>query len=170
MSKTVSHVRKAANLPTDPERSALMSRVRQKGTKPELIVAQTLRSLGLGYRKTARDLPGSPDFVNRRRRWALFVNGCYWHHHHCPRGTTPTRNQEFWTAKFKANRARDARAIRALRNAGFRTMVIWECETRDARGLSDRLVKLRVGTPSCCRRPKGNSSSSWSSPRGRGPA
>ena len=131
-------------LPTDPIRSALMARVRQKGTKPELKVAQVLRFLGLAYRKTARDLPGSPDFVNRKRRWAVFVNGCYWHHHQCPRGTIPTRNREFWVAKFRTNRARDARAIRSLRMSGYRVFIVWECETQDPDRMARRLIKLRA--------------------------
>lgn len=119
-----------------------MGRVRQKGTAPELLVAKALRDLGLGYRKNARDLPGSPDFANRGRRWAIFVNGCYWHHHSCSRGTIPTRNREFWMAKFRTNRARDARAVRALRAAGYRVLLVWECESLDPIALRVRLATL----------------------------
>lgn len=129
-------------LATDPARSALMGRVRQRGTAPELAVAAALRQLGLAYRKNVRTLPGAPDFANRRRRWAVFVNGCYWHHHGCSRGTTPTRNREFWIAKFATNRARDAAAIRALRTAGFRVVVIWECQSRNPSATRKRLMSL----------------------------
>ena len=115
--------------PTDPARSDLMRRVRQKGTKAENQVAQTLRELGLAYRRNVTSLPGSPDFANKSRNWAVFVNGCFWHHHEgCARATIPTRNRAFWTQKFSANRARDAAKTRALRSMGFRVVVIWECE------------------------------------------
>ena len=129
-------------LPTDPVRSALMGRVRQKGTKPELVVAAALKRLGLSYRKNARDIPGSPDFVNRARRWAVFVNGCYWHHHSCCCGTIPTRNREFWLDKFRTNRSRDARSVRLLRAAGYKVVLIWECESRDPERLGAKLRPL----------------------------
>lgn len=130
-------------LETDPQRSRLMARIRQKGTAPELVVRRILRSLHLGYRLEARDLPGSPDIVNRRRRWVVFVHGCYWHHHtDCRRATIPKRNHEFWTAKFVANRRRDARAARDLRRRGYRVVIVWECETSDPLTLSARLERV----------------------------
>lgn len=126
--------------PVDPARSALMARVRQKGTKPEIEVARALRSLGLFYRMNVRSLPGSPDFANKKRRWAIFVNGCYWHHHTgCRRAAVPKSNAEFWRKKFRDNRARDARAIRALKNAGYRVVLVWEC---DVDTISDRLREI----------------------------
>ena len=77
--------------------------------------------------------------------WAIFVNGCYWHHHTgCLRATIPARNRDFWTTKFAANRRRDARKIRALRARGFRIVVVWECQTRDAAALAARLSRLRA--------------------------
>jgi DNA mismatch endonuclease (patch repair protein) len=128
---------------TDPVRSALMSRVRQAGTRPEKAVAVALRAMGIAYRLNSRSLPGSPDFANRRRKWAIFVHGCFWHHHTgCRRATVPTRNREFWVAKFAANRSRDARSIRALRRAGFSAIIVWECETLDSRTLQSKLSKL----------------------------
>ncbi|WP_081718677.1 very short patch repair endonuclease [Lutibaculum baratangense] len=139
-------------LETDAARSALMGRVRQRGTKPELRVAAILRSMGAHYRLNARGLPGSPDFSNRRRRWAVFVHGCYWHHHtDCKRATIPTRNREFWLEKFHANRARDAKALRALRRSGFRVAVVWECELSDPSLVEAKLSKIleprRVDVP-----------------------
>ena len=128
--------------PEDPRRSALMARVRQKGTSPEKIVGTVLRSLGQAYRLNVRGLPGSPDFANRARKWAVFVNGCYWHHHTgCKRATVPKTNETFWRDKFGANRARDARSVRALRRAGFRVVVVWECETSDPDRLTGRLQR-----------------------------
>ena len=121
-----------------------MQRVRQRGTDAEERVARTLRQLGIHYRRNVKGLAGTPDFANRRRRWAIFVNGCYWHHHKgCARATIPKRNRDFWTEKFAANRRRDATKIRALRRAGFRVVLIWECEVLDGR-VNGRLAKLSM--------------------------
>jgi DNA mismatch endonuclease, patch repair protein len=128
--------------PTDSARSDLMRRVRQKGTAAELQVAEVLRELGLHYRKNVRTLPGTPDFANRSRKWALFVNGCFWHHHGgCPRATVPSRNRSFWLAKFEANRIRDAGKILRLRRQGFRVLIVWECELRKS-GLRNRIERF----------------------------
>lgn len=115
--------------PIDAARSALMKRVRQKRTRAEDLVAAMLRGEGLAYRRNVRSLPGSPDFANKTRKWAVFVNGCFWHHHTaCRRATIPTHNRDFWVAKFAANRKRDAAKICALRRLGYRVRLIWECE------------------------------------------
>ena len=132
-------------LPTDAARSALMKRVRRSGTSGERAVAKACRDLGLSYRLNVRSLPGSPDLANTSRRWAIFVNGCYWHHHTgCLRATIPARNRDFWTTKFAANRRRDAHKIRALRARGFRVVVVWECQTLDVEVLAGRLSRLRA--------------------------
>lgn len=128
---------------TDRRRSALMARVRQKGTDAELVVAEVLTGLNRRYRKNVRSLPGSPDFANKSRRWAIFVNGCFWHHHTaCRRATLPKSNGEFWREKLNNNRRRDAKAIRKLRASGYRVVVAWECETTDRATLSTRLSKI----------------------------
>jgi DNA mismatch endonuclease (patch repair protein) len=127
-------------LQVDDATSLRMAGIRQKSTRPELVVGSVLRALGLRYRLTNRDLPGSPDFANRRARWALFVHGCFWHRHGCSATTTPTRNGEFWQAKFARNLARDARALEELRVAGYRVIVVWECETK--RGEAELLARL----------------------------
>jgi DNA mismatch endonuclease (patch repair protein) len=124
----------------DPARSALMARVRQRGTAAELVVAASLRSLGASYRLNVRALPGSPDFANRTKKWAIFVHGCFWHQHaRCKRATIPKSNKKFWLEKFAANRVRDQRALRMLRRAGYRVVVIWECETMDAERVRGKL-------------------------------
>jgi DNA mismatch endonuclease (patch repair protein) len=128
-------------LQVDDATSRRMAGIRQKSTRPELLVGKVLRALGLRYRLTNRDLPGSPDFANRRARWALFVHGCFWHRHGCSATTTPTRNREFWEAKFARNVARDARSLEELRAGGYRAVVVWECETR--RGEAELEVRLR---------------------------
>lgn len=130
-------------LETDPDRRALMQRIGRERTAPEQIVARLLRSLGAAYRRNVAGLPGSPDFANRRRGWAIFVNGCYWHRHTgCRLATVPKRNRAFWLAKFADNRRRDARKIRALRRLGFRVAVVWQCETEDPDRLSRRLGRF----------------------------
>jgi DNA mismatch endonuclease (patch repair protein) len=129
--------------PTDVTRSDLMRRVRQRGTGAEDQVANELRGLGLSYRRNVRSLPGSPDFANKTRGWAIFVNGCFWHHHtNCSRGTLPRRNRQFWLGKFEDNRARDCRGIRELRRTGFHVAVIWECEVMDSARLRRRILQL----------------------------
>jgi len=113
----------------DAATSARLGKIRQKGTKVELLVAEALRSQGIGYRKNVRSLPGSPDFANRKGKWAIFVNGCFWHHHKgCGRATIPKSNDAFWMEKFRDNRKRDARAVAALRKLGFKVLLLWECE------------------------------------------
>lgn len=138
--------------PEDPKRSALMARVRRRGTAAELVVGAALRRLGESYRLDVKALQGSPDFANRKRGWAVFVHGCFWHHHKgCKRATVPKTNEAFWRGKFADNRARDARAVRALRRAGFRVAIVWECETVDPVALGVKLSKVletrRVDVP-----------------------
>lgn len=132
-------------LVTDPKTSERLRRIPQHDTAPELLVRKLVSKLGRRFRSKNRDLPGAPDLANRRRQWAIFVHGCYWHSHTgCPRATVPKRNREFWEAKFAANRMRDARAIAALRTMGFRTLVIWECETTNLRRLKSRLRRSKI--------------------------
>jgi DNA mismatch endonuclease Vsr len=129
--------------PADPARSALMARVRQRGTAAELVVAASLRSLGASYRRNVRSLPGSPDFANQTRKWAIFVHGCFWHHHvRCKRATVPRSNRDFWREKFAANRRRDKRATVKLRRCGYRVAVIWECEIGNDDLVLERLSEV----------------------------
>jgi len=120
--------------------SARMGRVRQAGTEPELRIRRALTHSGIRYRTKNRDLPGSPDIANRSRRWAIFVQGCFWHHHNgCVRATIPKANRPFWKAKFAANKRRDAEAARELRLLGYEVLTLWECETHN-----DRFVRKSV--------------------------
>lgn len=127
-------------LTTDRERSALMQRVRRRGTPAEIAVAALCREIGLHYRLNVKSLPGSPDLANRAKRWAIFVNGCFWHaHKNCRLAKAPNRNREFWERKFIDNRARDARKARELRSLGFVVAIVWQCETADEDALRRRL-------------------------------
>ena len=91
------------------QRSAVMRRVKGRDTTPEMIVRRTLTRLGARYRLHRRDLPGSPDVAMPGRKLALFVHGCFWHGHDCPRGSrVPKQNRDYWLAKVARNRAREA--------------------------------------------------------------
>lgn len=131
-------------LVTTPERSKLMSGVRQRGTAPELAVRAALRRLGVAYRLNVRSLPGRPDVANVSRGFAIYVHGCFWHRHvGCKRTTTPTRNHEFWVTKFNENIERDRRTQDAVRARGVSVCVIWECETEDQSRLEE-IVRRRL--------------------------
>ncbi|WP_295840161.1 DNA mismatch endonuclease Vsr [uncultured Xanthomonas sp.] len=123
------------------QRSSLMSRIRGKDTKPELKVRQLAYALGFRFRLHRRDLPGSPDLVFASRRKVIFVHGCYWHRHPgCRYAYSPKSNVEFWQSKFAANVARDRLAAKALEEAGWQVLVVWECETRNVDALRIRLA------------------------------
>ncbi len=114
---------------TTPQRSALMKRVRQRGTDVELAARKALSEIGSSYRLNVNTLPGSPDMANERRRKAVFVHGCFWHgHSRCGRGRIPMTNRRFWLDKLRRNKQRDTRKISALRRLGFDVLVVWECE------------------------------------------
>lgn len=120
--------------PVTADRSRLMSKVRQKHTAPERLVRSTLQRAGYRFRLHRRDLPGCPDLVLPKHRLALFVHGCFWHRHpDCRRTTTPKTRTEFWLEKFRRNVERDAATLDALELAGWRTVIIWECEAGDER-------------------------------------
>lgn len=128
------------------QRSALMSRIRSKDTAPELVVRRTLHALGFRYRLHARELPGKPDIVFRKRRKAIFVHGCYWHGHGCRRGGSgPKSNTAYWKPKIEKNQARDERNQLALVGAGWEVMVVWECEISVRDELSQRLQAFVLG-------------------------
>lgn len=126
---------------SDPSTLARMRRQKRTGTKPEVVVRKLIRELGHAYRLNSSSMPGSPDISNRKRGWAVFVHGCYWHQHPgCRRATVPKANREWWVAKFQRTRERDARKIRDLKALGLEVLVVWECETRDSNALRRRLL------------------------------
>lgn len=121
---------------TPERRSWLMSRVGGKNTTPEIRVRKAAFGLGLRFRLHRRDLPGTPDIVFPKRHITLFVHGCFWHRHHdCPKASNPKTRADYWAEKFRANVERDARVRSELEASGWRVVVIWECETRDASSL-----------------------------------
>ncbi len=116
-----------ADVFTKAKRSAVMSLIRSSGNRAtELRFIALMREYGItGWRRNARVF-GKPDFVFRRERVAVFVDGCFWHR--CPRhATTPAGNRDFWKAKLARNAARDREVTRTLRKAGWTVLRIWEC-------------------------------------------
>lgn len=124
-------------------RSAIMSKVRSKNTKPEIEVRRALHKAGFRFRLHRPDLPGKPDLVFPRHRLALFVHGCFWHRHGCNRTTMPATNTEFWFNKFCRTLERDRRALKELEAIGWASAVIWECQIEA--GIS-RLVESLTDT------------------------
>ena len=126
-----------------PERrSFIMSSVRSKDTKPELLVRRFLHKLGYRYRVHRRDLPGSPDLVFPSRRKAIFVHGCFWHGHDCRWGRLPKSKLDYWKPKIEANRERDQRNVAALKDAGWSVKVVWQCELRHPEAAVEQIVEF----------------------------
>lgn len=113
-------------------RSMNMSHIRSTDSKPEEIVRKYLFSQGFRYRKNVRKLPGCPDIVLAKYRTVIFVNGCFWHKHNCPRFVWPSSNQDYWKPKIQRNVERDCKNQRALQNLGWNVLVVWECELKRA--------------------------------------
>ncbi|PTD98317.1 very short patch repair endonuclease [Pandoraea apista] len=121
-------------------RSWLMSRVGAKNTAPELAVRKLLFSMGYRYRLHGKALPGRPDIVFPGRRKVIFVNGCFWHgHESCRYGRLPRSRIDFWADKIARNRERDSRNVEQLRQQGWRTLTVWQCELKNFEELAQKL-------------------------------
>ena len=127
-------------------RSALMARIKGKNTKPEMVVRREAHSLGFRFRLHQRKLPGSPDLAFPRLHKVIFVHGCFWHRHSgCNRTTTPKTRVNFWNEKFRENMKRDASVMRRIEDAGWKSIIVWECETLDRDRLKKRLRRFLGG-------------------------
>lgn len=128
------------------KRSEVMRAVKARDTGPEMRLRRALHAEGYRYRLHRKDLPGSPDLVFPARRAVIFVHGCFWHGHDCPRGArTPKSNRAYWEAKIDRNKARDAAALDALVRAGWRALVVWECELKGDAALEKARAFLASG-------------------------
>lgn len=122
------------------KRSEIMSRIRGRDTKPEMVVRRTAHRLGFRFRLHRSDLPGSPDLVFPRHRAVIMVHGCFWHRHPgCRLASTPKSRRDYWEAKFRGNVVRDRRSESELVELGWRVLVIWECETKDEAEVAERI-------------------------------
>ncbi len=122
------------------QRSHNMSRIRGRDTRPELLIRRGLHARGFRFRLHARDLPGRPDLILPKYRAAIFVNGCFWHGHDCPMFKLPATRPEFWLKKIEANRSRDGATAKALAEAAWRSLTVWECALRGRAKLGHELV------------------------------
>ena len=119
-----------ADIKTKESRSYNMSRIAGKDTKPEELVRKYLFSKGFRYRKNVKTLPGCPDIVLPKYKTVIFVNGCFWHKHDCPRFVWPSTNEEYWRPKIMGNVERDKRNLAELQQLGWTVFTVWECELK----------------------------------------
>ncbi|MBY8824607.1 very short patch repair endonuclease [Sphingomonas colocasiae] len=125
-------------------RSRMMSGIRGTDTKPEQLLRKGLHAQGFRFRLHDRMLPGKPDIVLSRYRAVIFAHGCFWHGHDCHMFRWPSTREAYWRKKIGGNRERDTRSEEALREAGWRCAVIWECALRGRGRLPFSLVIDRL--------------------------
>ncbi|MFZ4484255.1 MAG: very short patch repair endonuclease [Chthoniobacterales bacterium] len=138
-----------ADVFTPAKRSAVMALIRSRGNRAtELRLIALMREHGItGWRRNA-PVFGKPDFVFRRERVAVFVDGCFWHG--CPKhATKPATRAAWWAAKLQRNRERDREVTRTLRRGGWHVVRIWECglASRRLQGTRRRLERALAAAP-----------------------
>ena len=111
-------------------RSRNMSHIRSTNSKPEEIVRKSLFAQGFRYRKNVKTLPGKPDIVLPKYKTVIFVNGCFWHKHDCPRFVWPSSNTDYWIPKITRNVERDQKNYEELKRLGWNVIIVWECELK----------------------------------------
>ena len=121
------------------KRSAVMARIKGRGTKPELAVEAMLVQLGLHFETHARDLPGRPDFVIRGEQVVILVDGDFWHGWRFDEWRL--KLSERWELKIAANRRRDARNRKLLRDAGWTVVRLWEHQVRESPARCRRRIR-----------------------------
>ncbi len=125
------------------QRSRNMSAIKSKNTKPEIKVRKILHSMGYRFRLHSKDLPGSPDIVLPKYKTVIFVHGCFWHRHeNCKYASTPKTRKEFWNKKFTENKKRDLEIQEKIKILDWRSVVIWECETKNIENLRDKIIDV----------------------------
>ena len=133
-------------------RSRVMSGIRSRNTRPEMHVRMKIWAQGFRYRLHANHLPGKPDLVLPRYQLAVFVHGCFWHQHGCPKTKRPSTNREYWDSKLNRNMARDASNRRRLEEMGWTVATVWECDLESGTEivlteLKERRASRRSWTP-----------------------
>lgn len=112
------------------KRHEIMQNVKTKNTAPEIKLRGLLHKNGFRFRVNRKDLPGKPDIVLPKYRAVIFVHGCFWHGHDCPRGQRPQTNADFWNQKIDRNVIRDKSDVSLLESLGWRVLIVWECEIK----------------------------------------
>ena len=123
-------------------KSREMAAVKSKNTQPELLTRRYLREMNVHYRIHVRTLPGSPDIYIARLKLAIFVNGCFWHGHHCSRAKLPSTRKDFWGKKISLNKARDERVKHELENRNIAVLDLWTCESSMFQNYCFEIAKL----------------------------
>ncbi|HEQ72294.1 MAG TPA: DNA mismatch endonuclease Vsr [Spirochaetia bacterium] len=127
------------------KRSEIMSRIKSKNTKPEMVLRSFLHRMGFRFRLHSAKLLGKPDLSFPKYRVAVFVNGCFWHGHgRCRKSALPTSNREFWKTKIEKNKMRDQKAYRKLKRMGWRVIVVWECRLMKDTAVTAEKVALKI--------------------------
>jgi len=131
-------------------RSRMMTGIRSKNTRPELLIRKCLHGRGFRYRLHDKRLPGKPDIVLPKFHAVIFVNGCFWHGHDCNLFKMPATRTVFWQTKIENNRRNDDSSNKALSSNGWRIATIWECAMKgparqDEAALIDQLAKWLYG-------------------------
>jgi len=125
------------------KRSRMMSGIKSKNTRPEMIIKKGLHRLGFRYSLHSSNLPGKPDLVLPKYNAVILVNGCFWHGHDCSLFKWPSSRVEFWRDKIIDNRKRDTENHRKLREAGLRVLTIWECSLKGKERLEpDKVIDM----------------------------
>jgi DNA mismatch endonuclease, patch repair protein len=138
--------KKSADIFSVKKRSEIMSKVRSKNTKPEIVVRKLLHHLGFRFRLHKKELPGKPDIVLPKYKTVVFVNGCFWHQHEgCKKSKLPKSNRVFWVDKLSNNIKRDKKNICALEDLGWQVIIVWECELKDLDFVEKMLVEKIKG-------------------------
>ena len=122
------------------QRSRVMRQVKSQDTSTEMTIRRMVWRMGFRYRLHRKDLPGAPDLVFVGKRKIIFVHGCFWHGHDCTRGDRiPKSNRDYWLTKIGKNRARDRGYQTALQEAGWKVMIVWECELKNRETITEKL-------------------------------
>jgi DNA mismatch endonuclease (patch repair protein) len=129
------------------QRRRTMQAVRSRNTRLEVRLRSAVHARGLRFRIHRKDLPGTPDLVFPRWKAVVFVHGCFWHGHRCPRAALPATRTDYWAQKQRRNQQRDGRAIRKLRSQGWRVRVLWECGLKDLDRIAAQLERWLRRSP-----------------------
>ncbi|QYY36467.1 very short patch repair endonuclease [Ruficoccus sp. ZRK36] len=125
-------------------RSRMMRGIRNKNTKPEILVRSGLFALGYRYRLHGNKIPGKPDIVLKKYNAVIFVNGCFWHQHDCTLFKWPKSNVEFWKNKLAQNKHRDMETRKRLAEMGWRVCTLWECALKGKRSIGIEAVVTMI--------------------------